>query len=219
MTANPSGLLGCKFPDITNVNCTELGFKVQRPFPAVPAAAPLLPLCLTVTPAQDPTMQLRTHAAFTKHWTDLQPSNILSFSPLQPQVCVNEQGDGLAFKPNTISMDPPVSQEQLQRWLEAQKAAAAAAGTASGSAAACSKPLATQGGGDDGQQGSLSASQGVWDVRRFLSLLLGEIPRLRDQPGGYGPQGQGFIDHVDVPQHVEEAWAWLAGRYPHLLRA
>ncbi|KAF3347762.1 Alpha-1,3-mannosyltransferase alg-2 [Verticillium dahliae VDG2] len=47
---------------------------------------------------------------------------------------------------------------------------------------------------------------GLWDMRRFLDLLVGEIPRLRDDENGYGPRGKGFIGHVDVPVEVEEAW-------------
>jgi magnesium chelatase family protein len=36
-------------------------------------------------------------------------------------------------------------------------------------------------------------------------LLLGEVPRLRDAPGGYGPSGAGFIAHVDIPAAVAAA--------------
>ncbi|KAE8153513.1 hypothetical protein BDV25DRAFT_149278 [Aspergillus avenaceus] len=49
----------------------------------------------------------------------------------------------------------------------------------------------------------------LWSMDRFLDLLLGEVPRLRDDEGGYGPRGKGFIPHVDVPGDVEEAWARL----------
>jgi uncharacterized SAM-binding protein YcdF (DUF218 family) len=49
----------------------------------------------------------------------------------------------------------------------------------------------------------------LWPQARFLDLIMGEIPRLRDDKDGYGPQGQGFIPHVDVPAHVEAAWARL----------
>jgi uncharacterized SAM-binding protein YcdF (DUF218 family) len=44
--------------------------------------------------------------------------------------------------------------------------------------------------------------QGVWEKDRYLALLLGEIPRLKDAPGGYGPRGSGFIAHVDIPEDV-----------------
>ena len=63
------------------------------------------------------------------------------------------------------------------------------------------------------------ACAAAWPVQRFLSLLLGEIPRLRDAPGGYGPLGAGFICHVDIPAEVEAAWAHLAARFPDLVRA
>jgi len=45
----------------------------------------------------------------------------------------------------------------------------------------------------------------LWDHERLFSLLVGEIPRLRDDENGYGPQGSDFIVHVDVPAEVEIA--------------
>lgn len=51
--------------------------------------------------------------------------------------------------------------------------------------------------------------QGLWPVERYLSLLLGEVPRLRDDDNGYGPNGRDFIIHVDFPQEVETAWQVL----------
>ncbi|CAJ2502281.1 Uu.00g096750.m01.CDS01 [Anthostomella pinea] len=52
---------------------------------------------------------------------------------------------------------------------------------------------------------------GMWSMDRFIDLIMGEIPRLRDNPEGYGPNGKGFIAHVDIPHHVEEAWQVLKG--------
>ncbi|WFO09213.1 hypothetical protein MAY76_13230 [Edwardsiella ictaluri] len=50
-----------------------------------------------------------------------------------------------------------------------------------------------------------------------MSLLLGEIPRLRDDERGYGPRGRDFIAHVTIPDTVEAAFtrvaASLGGRY------
>lgn len=59
---------------------------------------------------------------------------------------------------------------------------------------------------------SLTAEQvlGLWDRQRFMSLLVGEIPRLRDDADGYGPKGKGFISHVDIPEAVERAWQILS---------
>jgi uncharacterized SAM-binding protein YcdF (DUF218 family) len=57
-----------------------------------------------------------------------------------------------------------------------------------------------------------------WPLDRYVSLLLGEIPRLRDRPGGYGPTGSGFIVHVDIPEEIEAAYARLAGRFAELIR-
>lgn len=51
--------------------------------------------------------------------------------------------------------------------------------------------------------------QGLWSMERFLSLLIGEIQRLRDDENGYGPRGKGFLGHVEVPEAVEAAWQRL----------
>jgi hypothetical protein len=52
---------------------------------------------------------------------------------------------------------------------------------------------------------------GLWSIRRFLDLVMGEIPRLRDDRDGYGPAGRGFIVHVDIPKDIEEAWKTVSG--------
>ncbi|KAL3606612.1 hypothetical protein FPOAC2_01570 [Fusarium poae] len=49
----------------------------------------------------------------------------------------------------------------------------------------------------------------LWSMERFMSLLIGEIPRMRDDEDGYGPRGKGSIVHVDIPQRVEDAWKLL----------
>lgn len=49
----------------------------------------------------------------------------------------------------------------------------------------------------------------LWDMDRFLGLILGEIVRLRDDENGYGPRGKGFIGHADVPEAVLEAYTRL----------
>ncbi|GKU05708.1 hypothetical protein FLAG1_09483 [Fusarium langsethiae] len=49
----------------------------------------------------------------------------------------------------------------------------------------------------------------LWGMDRFMSLLIGEIPRMRDDENGYGPRGKGSIVHVDIPQRVEDVWELL----------
>ena len=49
----------------------------------------------------------------------------------------------------------------------------------------------------------------LWELPRFLDLLMGEVTRLRDDENGYGPNGKNFISHVDIPDQVEGAWARL----------
>ncbi|KAF5545655.1 DUF218 domain-containing protein [Fusarium napiforme] len=52
-------------------------------------------------------------------------------------------------------------------------------------------------------------NDGLWSMERLMSLLVGEIPRMRDNENGYGPRGKGSIVHVDIPQDVEDAWIIL----------
>lgn len=50
----------------------------------------------------------------------------------------------------------------------------------------------------------LQEIHGMWESDRYINLLMGEIPRLRDDENGYGPAGKGFIAHVDIPENVEK---------------
>lgn len=103
---------------------------------------------------QDPTMMLRTRAAFEKTYED-GPSKVefTSYPMIVPQIRMHSTG---------FSIYSPVTD--------------------------CSK---------------------AWTQQRFLELILGEIPRLRDDGEGYGPNGRGFISHVDIPARIEEAWRRL----------
>lgn len=49
----------------------------------------------------------------------------------------------------------------------------------------------------------------VWSFQRFTSLALGEIRRLQDNADGYGPRGADYIDHVDIPDDVLDAYRRL----------
>ena len=59
---------------------------------------------------------------------------------------------------------------------------------------------------------------GMWDINRYISLLMGEIPRLSDDEHGYGPKGKNFIAHVDIPIQVKNAFCELYHEYPELVR-
>lgn len=63
------------------------------------------------------------------------------------------------------------------------------------------------------------APRGMWSMERYITLLMGEIPRLRDDAEGYGPRGRGFIAHVDVPEEVERAFDFLRECFPDSVRA
>lgn len=60
---------------------------------------------------------------------------------------------------------------------------------------------------------------GLWDAERYITLLLGDVSRLRDDENGYGPKGKGFIPHVDIPQEVEDAFALLSSSNIGTVRA
>ncbi len=59
---------------------------------------------------------------------------------------------------------------------------------------------------------------GMWDMDRYLTLLMGEIPRLSDRPDGYGPKGRNYIAHVDIPAEVEDAFLELKAEYGDIVR-
>ena len=59
---------------------------------------------------------------------------------------------------------------------------------------------------------------GMWEMEKYISLLMGEIPRLRDDENGYGPLGYNYIDHVDIPYEVEKAFSELKTEYKKLIR-
>jgi len=57
-------------------------------------------------------------------------------------------------------------------------------------------------------------SRDTWPWQRWHALVMGEIPRLRDDPRGYGPRGRGFIAHVDIPEDVATAHAAVLAAHP-----
>jgi uncharacterized SAM-binding protein YcdF (DUF218 family) len=63
-----------------------------------------------------------------------------------------------------------------------------------------------------------AGAQGIWSPQEFVSLVLGEIPRLRDDESGYGPNGAGYIEHVEIPYAIEEAYGIVAGAWPEFVR-
>lgn len=59
---------------------------------------------------------------------------------------------------------------------------------------------------------------GMWNVDRYINLLMGEIPRLTDDVNGYGPAGKQFIAHVDVPENVISAFELLKTQFGKQVR-
>lgn len=59
---------------------------------------------------------------------------------------------------------------------------------------------------------------GMWDIDRYLTLLLGDVQRLSDNEDGYGPEGKGYIVHVDVPAEAEKAFMDLKKEFVDKVR-
>ncbi|KAF2020514.1 hypothetical protein BU24DRAFT_445722 [Aaosphaeria arxii CBS 175.79] len=59
------------------------------------------------------------------------------------------------------------------------------------------------------------AKEDMWPMERYLELVMGEIPRMRDDGNGYGPKGKGVIPHVDIPVEVEKAYGRLCDAIPN----
>lgn len=62
------------------------------------------------------------------------------------------------------------------------------------------------------------AHAAFYRMNGFLDLVMGEVPRLRDDENGYGPRGRGFIGHVNVPADVLAAFARLLPSYGQHVR-
>lgn len=71
----------------------------------------------------------------------------------------------------------------------------------------------------EGQLAYREQINGMWDMHRYVELLMGEIPRLHDDAAGYGPNGKGFIAHVDIPEEVESAYTRLQKMFGNQVRA
>jgi uncharacterized SAM-binding protein YcdF (DUF218 family) len=54
----------------------------------------------------------------------------------------------------------------------------------------------------------------AWPHDRWVELVMGEVPRLRDDAHGYGPNGAGFQAHVDLPPNIEAAYGALLAAHP-----
>lgn len=62
------------------------------------------------------------------------------------------------------------------------------------------------------------APLGMWDMEHYITLLMGEIPRLSDDIEGYGPNGKNYIAHVDIPYDVCSAFGTLKENYGNMVR-
>lgn len=59
---------------------------------------------------------------------------------------------------------------------------------------------------------------GLWEQDYFLSLALGEIPRLRNDKNGYGPKGRNYIGAIEIPENVIHSYEKLCQRYAYKLK-
>jgi hypothetical protein len=70
----------------------------------------------------------------------------------------------------------------------------------------------------DGEVTVIGDKEPAWPLDRFVSLLLGEIIRLRDDESGYGPKGRGYISHIEIPDNVLEAYSHIDREFNGLTR-
>ena len=59
---------------------------------------------------------------------------------------------------------------------------------------------------------------GMWDIDRYITLLMGEIARLTDDENGYGSKGAGYTAHIDIPEDVKNAFFVLKQIYGDKVR-
>lgn len=59
------------------------------------------------------------------------------------------------------------------------------------------------------QESTVKSRSLPYSSARYESLVLGEIPRLRNDESGYGPKGKNFISAVVIPERIEEAFSLL----------
>jgi uncharacterized SAM-binding protein YcdF (DUF218 family) len=57
-----------------------------------------------------------------------------------------------------------------------------------------------------------------WEKKYFLSLLMGELPKLLDDSNGYGPNGKNYIAHVDIPENILEDYERLQLEFGKYIR-
>lgn len=72
---------------------------------------------------------------------------------------------------------------------------------------------------DTGEIIYIDPPEGMWDMDRYITLMLGDIQRLQDNESGYGPKGKNYIAHVDIPDNVLQAWKELACIFPDKIRS
>ena len=56
-------------------------------------------------------------------------------------------------------------------------------------------------------------AEGLWDEKRLISLIMGEMYRIEDNATGYGPNGKNFIAHIDIPTEVKHAYSALYSKF------
>lgn len=71
---------------------------------------------------------------------------------------------------------------------------------------------------ENGKPGFRNSIAGMWDAERYITLLMGEIPRLSDNKDGYGPEGKNYLAHVDIPEKVISAFNELKKYYSSSIR-
>lgn len=155
--------------------------------------------------SQDATMQRRMEAGLRKYVGD--DVTIINYAVYSAQVYAGEEGSGKPKQESSL-----IFSERGRNFQDQDS------GTALDEKG---KKFLKSGDGSTENLFRLDYKEtiwGMWDMERYISLLLGEIPRLSDDENGYGPKGRDFIAHVEIPEQVKEAFGELCKEYAGLVR-
>lgn len=150
--------------------------------------------CRTLILSQDATMQLRMEAVCRHDWPEAEP---VSFATYATRVVVKRRAADGNGGGDAINNGDAISGGDARADRTEQSSLADSLNML----AFDPEPL------------------GMWKPRRYLTLLMGEIPRLTDDEHGYGPHGKDFLVHVDIPDEVMAAFDRLRAAFPGCVRA
>ncbi|MBT1173484.1 hypothetical protein JS528_09055 [Bifidobacterium sp. MA2] len=148
-----------------------------------------MPDCRSVVLAQDATMQRRMTAGLEKFAPDMLALNYATYHVRVVAPSDHPDASGTTDHPNANT--------------------ATAIPLSNGNVMAAPSPDAASPLDLLDYDDALGTPEGMWPIDRYVSLLMGDTARLTDDGHGYGPNGKNYIAHVDVPDEVRAAAAYV----------